>query len=84
MVHENGESVASRDVLAAVYRPNLLPLPNRQRLEDGLGSRLGAFRNHVKNAGAIDIGEDADVVMPLPEALFVDAQVGHVRRLPTL
>ena len=36
-------------------RPNFLPLLDRQRLEDALGSRLGAFRNHVKNAGTIDI-----------------------------
>jgi hypothetical protein len=65
-------------------RPNFLPLLDRQRLEDGLGSRLGAFRNHVKNAGTIDISEDGDVVMPLPEALLVNAQVGDVRRFPTL
>jgi len=65
-------------------RPNLLSLLNRQRLEDGLGSRLGAFRDHVKNTGAVEISENGDVVMPLPEALLVDAQVGNVRRLPTL
>ena len=65
-------------------RPNLLSLLNRQRLEDGLGSRLGTFRDHVKNAGTIEISEDGNVVMPLPEALLVDAQMWNVRRLPTL
>ena len=60
-------------------RPNLLSLLSRQRLEDGLSSRLGAFRDHVKNTGTVEISENGDVVMPPLEALLIDAQVGESR-----
>jgi hypothetical protein len=33
-------------------------------LGNGLGRPLGAFRDHVKNTGTIEISEDGNVVMP--------------------
>ena len=44
-----GRASRRRRPLAGDDRPNFLPLLERQRLEDGLGSRVGASRNHIKN-----------------------------------
>ncbi|MEI8318394.1 MAG: hypothetical protein WCH79_10660 [Planctomycetia bacterium] len=42
------------------------------------------FRSDIENAGAVEIGEDGDVVLSSPEALFVDADVVDGRSFPTL
>ena len=63
---------------------NLLPLHDRQRLQDGLRRSLRSLGSDVQDAGAVDIGGHGDGVLPFSEALLVDTDVGNGRRLASL
>ena len=63
---------------------NLLPLLNRQRLQDRLRCSLSSLRGHIQDAGAIDVGEDGDVVVASAEALLVDTNVANGRHFTSL
>jgi hypothetical protein len=56
---------------------DLLPLLDRQCLEDRFRGGLGSLRGDVQDAGAVDVGEHGDIVVPFPKALLVDADVAN-------
>lgn len=56
---------------------DLLPLLDRQCLEDRFRGGLGSLGGDVQDTGAVDVGEDGDVVVPFPKALLVDADVAN-------
>ena len=66
------------------YGHHLLPLLDRQRLQDRLCSGLGSLRSDVQDAGGVDIGQHGDIVVPFSKALLVDADVANGRRVTPL
>jgi hypothetical protein len=55
-----------------------------ERREDAFSGRLCVFRSDVEDAGAVEIGEDGDVVLSSSKALLIDAEVLDQRGLALL
>ena len=52
-----------------------MPLLHRKGLQDRLRGGLRSLWSDIEDAGTIESGENGDVIVPLPEALFVDTEV---------
>ena len=63
---------------------HLLPLLDGERRENAFSGRLRTFRSDIEDAGAVEIGEDGNLVLASPEALLVDAVVLDGRGLAAL
>ena len=63
---------------------HLLPLLDGERREDASSGHLRTFRSDIEDTGAVEIGEDGNVVLASPEALLVDADALDGRGLATL